>query len=1443
MFKRTLAGVAVAAIMLTQVGTVLAKFSDVPAGVWYESAVQSFTDAGYLDATQPRFRGGDSASRAEFVKLLVMTQGGLLSTPPAVPSFNDVPTGAWYYSYMEEAGKEGWVSGDGACYGKKPCYARPLDNVNRAEAAKLVVQAFALESTGAAPQFVDNPSGQWYTSVVQTAADHCVLQGDPSGTVRPGDKLNRAEMVVMLNRADQGLKFGVDCGKNVVTKPSVKAAVSTDSVKVEVEFTVAVKKDSAETIANYTVGTPAISVTAAKLIANNTVELTLGQDTVADKAYTVEVKNVAASADGTLIAGTVSFKGYTAIVKGNGDLEVSIASKSPKGDTVPRGAIGVVMLATDFTSSCTDSVSVSNVTVLHEGFGPVADVDGVYLSVNGARVSRKRTIDSQSQAAELRFSSPLVIAKCETVTVDVVADFNSTATISAKHNFVVELPTDVTSNAQKVTGNFPLRGETFDVAAVTSGIITVSYHSVNPNQVKVGDKGAIVGKFEVAANSTEDQTVYSVTLQQNGSASDGDIANIAVRRTDGTVLTNTVAQTVGNFVTLVFDPPFTVLEGDRITLEVVADIANGADKNVQLHFEESSDLFAVGSLYGYGVNGQLYGSQIAIPNDNATTVSIDAGQFTIGINGPSQAQYTSSTKGAVLANVSFATGGDDVNVRDLYIAIQGQTSSGYYMCASGGANATGCATPDTIVNMLESVQLRNSKTGQTISGVRQTTAATDYGQSPLTNKGIYQVYRFDDFVIHGQQDWVLSVSFISNSGGHPGNGDKFTAYICGEPTNVLDTNTPPSLTTNDAGCNFGGILSSTATTSTTSPDAATVSLTPPAPLAVHYQMKVEGLSTGDKIGDVRPRGTIVGLSQQVVDASLTVQTNNLKTRDSAVKNTPDIALLQFETKASAAEDVLITKVVFDAQSGSLLNATNYTLWVDTNNDRKVDSVLQSGAAPTSGAAGTVSFSQMLSGGALIKKSQSAVFEVHAQVASSFQTNAGLMLRFATGQTNYIEAIKMSNGASLSGLKLNGFCGVTKCDITITAPTNSKLGTNWGFLNSGNLFVTADLGTSYSARQILAGTLSEPLLRLKFYADREDIDVSDLVLNSSGSNADTIGALELWPVGATDKLVSSTSCGTDDVLTTNVGAGVTTTSAFCFSGMKKQLVVKRSSPLYVDVRARINSNDGSNGVSAQIIALFLDATPTATKGTSGSGSVRGSGVGTAADLKGNVVHDGSGIAYIGTETITAANSRIVSKFNTTVLSKFASVTNGMAAIDSSLHATDSEPLGSFTFTVMSNLNAGDGGSNSEMKSIVFGVSSTNVTIDGSTFRLLNSTSGSSNTFACTPYKNDGTTAIGTASGSFVVVCPSISGITTQMNMNSATTFTLLAKVLNANTSTNGQGSLTVSISNFNDPVKAYGTASTAGHIQWIDHNASGIVFNWIDYPIGTGTVNSLTKTNG
>ncbi|MBU1123673.1 DUF4215 domain-containing protein, partial [Patescibacteria group bacterium] len=76
----------------------------------------------------------------------------------------------------------------------------------------------------------------------------------------------------------------------------------------------------------------------------------------------------------------------------------------------------------------------------------------------------------------------------------------------------------------------------------------------------------------------------------------------------------------------------------------------------------------------------------------------------------------------------------------------------------------------------------------------------------------------------------------------------------------------------------------------------------------------------------------------VSNATLTIAVKNIGYEDTAVENQKNINLLRFEASASAAEDLLLTKIILDVDSGSLLNGQNYALWVDTDYNYNEDTI-------------------------------------------------------------------------------------------------------------------------------------------------------------------------------------------------------------------------------------------------------------------------------------------------------------------------------------------------------------------------------------------------------------------------------------------------------------------------------------------------------------------------
>lgn len=278
----------------------ITSFTDVSAGAWYEAAASDLIELGALDATQTRLRPNDLATRAEMVELLVRLRRQALQSP-ARRSFSDVPMTASYYEYMETAARVGWVRGDGDCYGTYPCTARPNSGVNRAEAATLLMRVFALPSTNAAPVFFDNgDQNAWYYETIQTAADHCVLQGDDqTRLVRPASGMNRAEMIVMFDRASKNLEYGMHCGTEPEQKAELSSAVALSSTVVSLTFSTGLDRTVAHDDFRYVVslvGGGRIAVEDAALIGDRTIHLTLGSNLSNQSSYRVNVVDLKTAA-------------------------------------------------------------------------------------------------------------------------------------------------------------------------------------------------------------------------------------------------------------------------------------------------------------------------------------------------------------------------------------------------------------------------------------------------------------------------------------------------------------------------------------------------------------------------------------------------------------------------------------------------------------------------------------------------------------------------------------------------------------------------------------------------------------------------------------------------------------------------------------------------------------------------------------------------------------------------------------------------------------------------------------------------------------------------------------------------------------------------------------------------------------------------------------------
>jgi len=112
-------------------------------------------------------------------------------------------------------------------------------------------------------------------------------------------------------------------------------------------------------------------------------------------------------------------------------------------------------------------------------------------------------------------------------------------------------------------------------------------------------------------------------------------------------------------------------------------------------------------------------------------------------------------------------------------------------------------------------------------------------------------------------------------------------------------------------------------------------------LQVNLTNRANGAVLADAVRIVKKPGSGGG------SGTLVLTGKALASVDNVVENQKNVNFLRFEAKASqATDDIFLTYLEFEAATnGSLVNGHNHTLWVDTDGDGVVDTILETGLLP------------------------------------------------------------------------------------------------------------------------------------------------------------------------------------------------------------------------------------------------------------------------------------------------------------------------------------------------------------------------------------------------------------------------------------------------------------------------------------------------------------------
>ncbi len=334
----------------------------------------------------------------------------------------------------------------------------PERAMNRAEFCKVIVNATGVDKyLPLTSHFPDIERDDWFFDFVETAKYYGWIDGYPDGTFRPGNKINRAEAAKILANAfdlpipdrkagqewsvpyfealsqSDLLAYGSSLDDKDAGKNPHRAEISEQIFRLMKHtgrlspFALANYKD------NYTPPSAAIT---------------------GDNAQQDSLSNNATSNDITLFEYTEKDTGTVKIEAAAGDLHITKNPSLPSNLQVSRGRKGVKAHSVTLSTK-NGSVKIGALKFRRTGTGISDDFIRAWLEIDGDAISPK--IILSGDIINIPFHN-LISFGSSPKTIDLKVDAGFTTTGSRKSRFVLFLPEWIDANTKNKIGFFPLGG-------------------------------------------------------------------------------------------------------------------------------------------------------------------------------------------------------------------------------------------------------------------------------------------------------------------------------------------------------------------------------------------------------------------------------------------------------------------------------------------------------------------------------------------------------------------------------------------------------------------------------------------------------------------------------------------------------------------------------------------------------------------------------------------------------------------------------------------------------------------------------------------------------------------------------------------------------------------------------------------------------------------------
>ncbi|MDP3727527.1 MAG: peptidoglycan-binding domain-containing protein, partial [bacterium] len=398
---------------------------------------------------------------------------------------------------------------------------------------------------------------------------------------------------------------------------------------------------------------------------------------------------------------------------------LTVAAATQPGDTLaPKNSARVPTTKFTLTASSDGDVKVNSITVERQGPSGDSSVDGVVLlGEDGLQIGLSKKLNSNHQAV-LNESLTIKAGTSKTYTIAI----NRPSTASDGGDIVKMAVMAIDAGAAAVNGSLPIVGSPITMnSSLTIGTVTLTRGVNDPGTgatKEIGTTGYKLTAIRITAGSAEDLKVKWVSVNQSGSAATTDLKNIKVNF-DGTDYPVTVSAD-GKYYTANFGDGVVVTKGNTKEFYVSGDIESGTNRSIDFDLYRYTDLYVVGSQFGYGLTPTATDSGDSSTDDDgtfqATNPVWDAYEATIGAGSLSVTKSTAIPTQNIAVNLNeqpigafdVEVKGEDVNVTSMIIRV------------SANKNDTSVTEAD-----YTQVSLYDNTTGKVVAGPLDGSGTTD----------------------------------------------------------------------------------------------------------------------------------------------------------------------------------------------------------------------------------------------------------------------------------------------------------------------------------------------------------------------------------------------------------------------------------------------------------------------------------------------------------------------------------------------------------------------------------------------------------------------------------------------------------------------------------------------------------------------------------------------